>query len=117
MPKFLEDKLKQQYGADSPMVYKVLNSIGAMHGNKETPKGAAMEAKHERHIHGASTHEVVYSAEPSDIREVNMSDYGKDFEPRQYRDGIVGMEPFSHEKDAVKYGRVFQPGQISNPTD
>jgi len=46
MPKFLEDKLKKQYGADSPIPYKVMNSIGAMRGNKETPKGKAMERKH-----------------------------------------------------------------------
>lgn len=46
MPKFLEDKLKQEYGADSDVPYKVMNSIGAMHGNKETAKGRAMESKH-----------------------------------------------------------------------
>jgi hypothetical protein len=27
-------------------VWGTLNSIGAMHGNKETPKGRAMERKH-----------------------------------------------------------------------
>jgi len=43
MPKFLEDKLKRQ-GVDNP--YAVMNSIGAMHGNKETAKGKAMERKH-----------------------------------------------------------------------
>jgi hypothetical protein len=48
MPKFLKDKLKAQYGADSPVPYKVMNAIGAMKGNKETPKGAAMQAKHDR---------------------------------------------------------------------
>jgi hypothetical protein len=47
MPKFLEKKLKAQYGADSKIPYKIMNSIGAMHGNKETAKGAAMEKKHE----------------------------------------------------------------------
>jgi len=46
MPKFLEDKLKQQYGQNSDIPYKVMNSIGAMKGNKETPKGAQMEKKH-----------------------------------------------------------------------
>ena len=46
MPKFLEDKLKEEYGPDSSVPYKVMNSIGAMHGNKETEKGRAMEAKH-----------------------------------------------------------------------
>ena len=48
MPKFLEDKLKKEYGADSSVPYKVMNSLGAMHGNKETAKGREMEAKHER---------------------------------------------------------------------
>lgn len=51
MPKFLENKLKQEYGADSSIPYKVMNSIGAMRGNKETAKGRAMEAKHERDTH------------------------------------------------------------------
>jgi hypothetical protein len=46
VPKFLEDKLKKEYGADSKIPYKVMNKIGAMHGNKETAKGRAMEAKH-----------------------------------------------------------------------
>ena len=46
MPKFLEDKLKKRYGANSAIPYKIMNSIGAMHGNKETAKGEAMERKH-----------------------------------------------------------------------
>jgi hypothetical protein len=48
MPKFLEDKLKKEYGGDSHAVYGTLNKIGAMHGNKETAKGRAMDAKHKR---------------------------------------------------------------------
>lgn len=55
MPRFLEEKLKQQARkrgfkgkrADA-YVYGTMNEIGAMHGNKETAKGAAMEAKHEK---------------------------------------------------------------------
>jgi hypothetical protein len=46
MPKFLENKLKAEYGANSSIPYKVMNSIGAMRGNKETPKGRAMQQKH-----------------------------------------------------------------------
>lgn len=46
MPKFLEKKLKAEYGANSKIPYKVMNSIGAMRGNKETAKGAEMERKH-----------------------------------------------------------------------
>ena len=52
MPKFLEDKLKAEYGENSKIPYKVMNKIGAMHGNKETAKGRAMERKHEREING-----------------------------------------------------------------
>lgn len=48
MPKFLEERLKKEYGADSKIPYAVMNKIGAMRGSKETAKGRAMEAKHER---------------------------------------------------------------------
>lgn len=48
MPAFLENKLKQEYGADSSIPYKVMNSIGVMNGNKETEKGREMYAKHQR---------------------------------------------------------------------
>ena len=48
MPEFLEKKLKQEYGANSSVPYKVMNSISAMKGNQETPKGKAMERKHEK---------------------------------------------------------------------
>lgn len=34
MPKFLEGKLKREYGANSKVPYKVMNAIGAMRGNK-----------------------------------------------------------------------------------
>jgi hypothetical protein len=47
MPKFLEDKLKREYGESSAVPFKVMNKIGAMQGNKETAKGREMEAKHE----------------------------------------------------------------------
>lgn len=48
MPQFLEDKLKDEYGANSDIPYKVMNKMGAMHGNKETAKGRAMAKKHAR---------------------------------------------------------------------
>jgi hypothetical protein len=48
MPAFLEKKLKAEYGEDSKIPWKVMNSIGAMRGNKETAKGRAMERKHKR---------------------------------------------------------------------
>jgi hypothetical protein len=47
MPQFLESKLKAEYGANSKVPYKVMNSIGAMRGNKETAKGRAMQKKHD----------------------------------------------------------------------
>lgn len=58
MPEFLERKLKAEYGQNSKVPYKVMNAIGAMHGNKETAKGREMEKKHEAKMgHGfASTH-------------------------------------------------------------
>lgn len=46
MPKFLEKKLKAEYGQNSKIPYMVMNKLGAMHGNKETAKGRAMEKKH-----------------------------------------------------------------------
>ncbi len=46
MPKFLEEELKKKYGAKSDVPYKIMNSVGAMKGSKETPKGAAMDRKH-----------------------------------------------------------------------
>jgi len=47
MPRFLEKKLKAEYGAKSAVPYKVMNSIGAMKGSKETAKGRAMEKMHD----------------------------------------------------------------------
>ena len=51
MPKFLENKLKKEYAGKDPAIpYKVMNSIGAMKGNKETAKGRAMEAQHKKDV-------------------------------------------------------------------
>ena len=47
MPKFLENKLKKEYGSNSSIPYKIMNKLGVMHGNKETAKGKAMEKKHQ----------------------------------------------------------------------
>jgi len=46
MPKFLEQKLKKKYGAESDVPYKIMNKMGFMHGNKETAKGKAAGKKH-----------------------------------------------------------------------
>ena len=47
MPEFLEKKLAKEYGASNKRaIYGTMNKLGAMRGNKITPKGRAMEAKH-----------------------------------------------------------------------
>ena len=53
MPRFLEDKLKREYGENSAVPFKVMNKIGAMHGNKETAKGREMGRKHDEDTHMA----------------------------------------------------------------
>lgn len=52
MPAFLEAKLKKEYGENSKIPYKVMNSMGAMKGNKETSKGKRMQRKHDAKMHG-----------------------------------------------------------------
>ncbi len=47
MPKALEEKLKKEYGAKSDIPYRIMNSAGLMKGSRVTPKGEAMEKKHE----------------------------------------------------------------------
>ena len=46
MPKFLERKLKEEYGEKSKIPYKVMNAKGFMKGSKETKKGEEAEEKH-----------------------------------------------------------------------
>ena len=45
MPKALENKLKEEYGNDSDVPYKIMNKLGFMKGSKETAKGRALEKK------------------------------------------------------------------------
>lgn len=47
MPAFLEKKLRAEYGNNPHAVYGTMNALGAMHGNKETSKGRAMQRKHD----------------------------------------------------------------------
>lgn len=54
MPKFLEQKLKKEYGAKSKVPYMIMNKMGAMHGNKETAKGKRMTKKHQAKISKAA---------------------------------------------------------------
>jgi hypothetical protein len=53
MPKFLEKQLQAEYGPNSAVPYKVMNAIGAMHVNRETPKGARMQAQHDAKVGSA----------------------------------------------------------------
>lgn len=48
MPQFLEKILKKEYGANSSIPYKIMNAKGLMSGPNSTPKGDALQAKHER---------------------------------------------------------------------
>jgi len=50
MPKFLEDKLKAEYGNNPHAIYGTMNKTGAMRGNKETAKGKRMQAKHDKAV-------------------------------------------------------------------
>lgn len=55
MPKFLENELKQEYaGQDSSIPYRIMNSLGVMHGNKETAKGAEWDRKHRSKLAAAA---------------------------------------------------------------
>ena len=47
MPKFLEEKLKKEYGDNDHAIYGTLNKLGYMKGSKETKKGKLAEKKHE----------------------------------------------------------------------
>jgi hypothetical protein len=54
VPKFLENKLKSEAAKKgfkgrrgAKYVFGAMNNMGAMHGSKETAKGASMERKHE----------------------------------------------------------------------
>lgn len=54
MPRFLEDQLRREYskkgkkGRDlDNAIFGTMNKIGAMHGNQPTPKGEAMQRKHD----------------------------------------------------------------------
>lgn len=57
MPQLLEKRLKAEAAKKgmsgkraASYVYGAMNNMGAMHGNQETAKGAAMEEKHESHL-------------------------------------------------------------------
>jgi hypothetical protein len=59
MPKFLEDKLRAEYGDNPHAIYGTMNKLGAMKGNKETAKGRRMEQKHEADMKKAAYHHTM----------------------------------------------------------
>lgn len=68
MPKFLEEKLKQEARdkgfkgkAAARYVYGAMNNMGAMRGNLETKKGAAMQKKHEQQHRGGRNVNIMRS--------------------------------------------------------
>lgn len=65
MPKFLEKKLKKEYGKDSNIPYAIMNSLGAMKGNKETEKGKSMQKKHSQKMKNPSYAQVEKSVQKS----------------------------------------------------
>lgn len=86
MPAFLEKKLraeahKKGFTGDraDKYVYGTMNKMGAMKGSKETKKGEEMERKHQIHIHGASTHDVVEMAEECEVREIDAHQYAPEY--------------------------------------
>jgi hypothetical protein len=69
MPAFLERKLKAEYPNNPGAVWGTMNKIGVVRGNKITPKGEAMQRKHERDmgIHrgsGEPLHESLRGTRP-----------------------------------------------------
>lgn len=63
MPQFLENKLNAEASKKgftgrraARYVYGAMNDEGVMHGNKETAKGAAMDAKHKKDQQRARMH-------------------------------------------------------------
>jgi hypothetical protein len=80
MPKFLENALRHE-GKRKGLkgkhleryVYGGMNSVGAMRGNKETAKGAAMERKHESDLKKGTAEMEKKSSNPSPDPRTNKS--------------------------------------------
>jgi hypothetical protein len=91
MPKFLEAKLKKEYPNNPHAVFGTMNAIGAMHGNKETAKGAAMEKKHV-HEHLQTPHHEPHK--------------GKDVHGEPHKGHVAGSLPtHKHEKVTHHYAK------------
>lgn len=87
MPKFLEDKLRAEYGNNNHAIYGTMNAIGAMRGNKITAKGREMERKHEADMKKAGT--------KSNIRELRI-------EVHRGKDGVVTGHTVHHHMMPTK---------------
>ena len=48
MPKFIEKKLRKEYGDNDHAIYGTMNKLGLMKGSKETSKGRKVEKRHEK---------------------------------------------------------------------
>ena len=59
MPKFLEEKLKKEYGDNPHAIYGTLNKLHMMKGNKETAKGERAEEKHEKKMKGRAIGKIM----------------------------------------------------------
>ncbi len=86
MPRFLEDKLKAQAAnkglsekQTARYVYGAMNNLGAMHGNVETSKGRAMDAKHAKDMKAASP----AKAKRGDSSSYPHSNLGKYLHPKK----------------------------------
>ena len=55
MPKFLENKLKKEYGNNPKAIYGTMNKMGYMKGSKTTAKGKMAEKKHKMKSKSAKT--------------------------------------------------------------
>ncbi len=85
MPKFLEQKLMAEYGNNPHAVYGTLNAIGAMHGNKETPKGARMQAKHDAKVTAAKPARAATGRAASLASHPHAARLGKFLHPKRAR--------------------------------
>lgn len=107
MPQFLENALRHE-GRKKGLtgehleryVYGGMNSVGAMHGNKETAKGREMEKKH------MAKEEAAADGAPHNIREMRievMRGKGKDGKPG----AITGHIVHHHHMETRSKGGAF----------
>lgn len=102
MPKFLETKLKREYGEKSAIPYKVMNAQGLMHGNKETAKGAAMEKKHESHMR-----ELRVEIHRGPKNEVTGYTVHKHMVPKKKSAAFMESETHQHPFSAAEHGKMM----------